>query len=77
MTKFLEVYNSIDADGAMTMDNIAARAAKRFDESIATNPYFYYGPYSGVFARSGGYLFSGRLMSNHSKEFPRGGNMST
>jgi len=76
MTKFLEVYNSIPVNGAMTMDDIAARAAKRLDESIATNPYFYYGPYSGVFARNGGYLFAGRLLSNHSVDFPRGGNLT-
>jgi hypothetical protein len=35
MTKFLEVYNSIPVNGAMTMDMIAARAAKRFDESVS------------------------------------------
>jgi hypothetical protein len=76
MTKFLEVYNAIPVNGAMTMDDVYARSAKRFDEGIATNPYFYYGPYSGTFARHGGYMFNIRLLSNHSAEHPRGGNMS-
>ncbi|KAH8678266.1 Chloroperoxidase [Xylariales sp. PMI_506] len=76
MTKFLEVYNAIPVNGAMTMDDIYARNAKRWDESVATNPYFYYGPYSGIFARNGGYMFGGRLLSNHSAAYPFGGNMT-
>jgi hypothetical protein len=74
MTLFLEAYNSFD--GAMTMNDIAARAAKRFDESITINPYFYYGPYTGMVARNAGYAFTGRILSNHSVEYPRGGNLS-
>lgn len=75
MTRFLDAYNSFD--GAMTMADIGARASKRFDESIATNPYFYYGPYTGMVARNAGYAFTGRLLSNHSMEYPLGGNLST
>ncbi|KAI1865624.1 hypothetical protein JX265_007947 [Neoarthrinium moseri] len=74
MTLFLDIYNSID--GALTMENIGARASQRFDESIGINPYFYYGPYTGMIARNAGYAFVGRLLSNHSTEFPQGGNMT-
>lgn len=74
MTLFLNIYNSIN--GALTMEDIGARAAARFEESIAINPYFYYGPYTGMVARNAGYAFVGRLLSNHSTEYPLGGNMS-
>jgi hypothetical protein len=74
MTLFLDIYNSID--GALTMEDIGTRAAQRFDESIAINPYFYYGPYTGMVARNAGYAFVGRILSNHSTEYPLGSNMS-
>ncbi|KAK9769583.1 hypothetical protein AB5N19_11760 [Seiridium cardinale] len=74
MTLFLDIYNSID--GALTMENIGARAAARFDESVGINPYFYYGPYSGMIARNAGYAFVGRILSNHSTEYPLGSNMT-
>jgi len=72
---FLAAYNSVPGD-VITMDDLAARAARRFDESVASNPYFYYGPYTGLIARNAGYAFAGRLLSNHSREFP-GGQLST
>jgi len=71
MDLFLAAYNAVPRD-VITMDDLAARAARRFDESVATNPYFYYGPYTGLIARNAGYVFAGRLLSNHSKEFPGG-----
>ncbi|KAG9664922.1 Cloroperoxidase, partial [Aureobasidium melanogenum] len=75
MTLFLEAYNSSD-DGVLTMDDIGARAAKRFQESISTNPNFYYGPYTGMIARNAGYAFTGRISSNHTKENPMGGHLT-
>ncbi|KAG9966458.1 Cloroperoxidase, partial [Aureobasidium melanogenum] len=75
MTLFLEAYNSSD-DGVLTMDDIGARAAKRFQESISTNPNFYYGPYTGMIARNAGYAFTGRILSNHTKENPMGGHLT-
>lgn len=76
MTKFMEVYNSIDPNGGMTFDDMGQRSANRWNQSVANNPYFYYGPWSGMFGRSGGYLFATRLMSNHSVDHPRGGYLS-
>jgi hypothetical protein len=62
-------------DGFITMDDIAQRAAERFHESIATNPTFYYGPYTGTIARNAGYIFLGRFLSNHTAEHPLGGHL--
>ncbi|KAI1328540.1 oxidase [Xylariaceae sp. FL0255] len=74
MTLFMEAYNSLNP--ATTMDDLGARASQRFSESVATNPYFYYGPYTGMIARNAGYAFAGRILSNHSTEYPRGGNLT-
>jgi hypothetical protein len=75
MTLFLEAYNSSD-DVVLSMDDIGARAAKRFQDSISINPNFYYGPYTGMIARNSGYAFTGRILSNHTKENPMGGHLS-
>ncbi|TIA37579.1 Cloroperoxidase, partial [Aureobasidium pullulans] len=75
MTLFLEAYNSSE-DTVLTMDDIGARAAKRFEESIAMNPNFYYGPYTGMIARNSGYAFTGRILSNHTTEHPFGGHLT-
>jgi hypothetical protein len=72
-TLFMDVYNSID--NALSMEDIGDRAAQRLEESIRTNPLFYYGPYTGLIVRNAGFAFGARLLSNHSDEFPRGGNM--
>lgn len=75
MTLFMQIYDNVQGD-AITMDDIAKRAADRFEDSISINPYFYYGPYTGMVARNAGYIFTGRLLSNHSAEYPRGGHLS-
>mgnify|MGYP000881325384 CR=1 FL=1 len=77
MDLFMEVYDSFEGKEALTMEDIGNRAAKRLKDSIATNPEFYYGPYTGFVARNAGYVFSGRLLSNHSEEHPQGGHLST
>jgi hypothetical protein len=73
MDLFMDVYNSID--GALSVEDVGDRAAQRLNESIATNPLFYYGPYTGLLVRNAGFAFAIRLLSNHSEEFPRGGNL--
>lgn len=75
MTLFKMMYNSVEGD-IITLDDIAKRAAERFDEAVAINPNFYYGPYTGLVARNAGYIFSGRLLSNHSHENPIGVKLS-
>lgn len=71
MSLFWAAYNGVDGD-VISFEDVAATAAKRFNDSEATNPYFWYGPYTGMVARNAGYCFAARLLSNHSAEFPEG-----
>ncbi|KAJ5120035.1 hypothetical protein N7448_010704 [Penicillium atrosanguineum] len=71
MDKFMTWYN-MSSDGTFDMDLMAKRAKLRFQETIRTNPNFYYGPVTGLIARNAGYIFPGRLFRNHSQENPEG-----
>ncbi|KAG8158101.1 hypothetical protein KVR01_011862 [Diaporthe batatas] len=71
MTLFRMAYDGAEGD-VITMEDLGNRAAERFRESIAINPHFYYGPYTGLVARNAGFAFAGRILSNHSAEFPGG-----
>lgn len=46
--------------------------AKRRQESIATNPYFFSGAFSGVSVQTAAYTFIYRFMGNKSAEAPQG-----
>ncbi|GAM43054.1 hypothetical protein TCE0_044r17560 [Talaromyces pinophilus] len=71
LTKFQGLYD-MSTDGTFSMDLIAEFAKNRYEESVATNPNFYYGPFTGAIARNAGYIFAGRLFRNHSVENPDG-----
>ncbi|KAJ5675773.1 hypothetical protein N7462_008670 [Penicillium macrosclerotiorum] len=71
MDKFISWYN-MSTDGTFDMDLMAMRAKIRFEETIQTNPNFYYGPVTGLIARNAGYIFPARLFRNHSHENPEG-----
>lgn len=71
MEKFMSWYN-MSTDGTFDMDLMAKRAKLRFEETIQTNPNFYYGPVTGLIARNAGYIFPARLFRNHSRENPEG-----
>lgn len=71
LTKFQGLYD-MSTDGTFSMDLMAEFAKNRYEESIATNPNFYYGPFTGAIARNAGYIFAGRLFRNHSVENPEG-----
>ncbi|KAI0973767.1 Chloroperoxidase [Xylaria arbuscula] len=75
MTLFQKMVESCN-DEFITMDDLADWAVERFYDSIATNPTFYYGPYTGTIARNAGYAFMGRFLSNHTKDYPQGGHLS-
>ncbi|OCL08805.1 putative oxidase [Glonium stellatum] len=66
MEKFMTWYNMTSGD--YSMDDMAKRAKIRFDETIASNPYFYYGPVTGLVSRNAGYLFPARMFRNYSSE---------
>lgn len=53
-----------------TLDTLIDFAAIRFNDSISTNPYFYYGPVSGTIARNTGFCFVANLMANYSSGKP-------
>lgn len=67
LTRFEGLYNSVPENQTFTLDTISDFAAKRFNETIGENPYFFYGPYTGLIARNTGILFMFRLMANHSE----------
>jgi Peroxidase, family 2 len=70
---FAEWFNvSSDPIGDFNMEVMADRANLRFQQTKATNPYFYYGPYTGLVARNAGYIFAGRLFANYSQAHPTG-----
>jgi hypothetical protein len=72
MTLFRDIHDRADENGVISMDLLADQAARRWAYSVAHNPDFYYGPVTGMVSRNAGYLFTGRLLANHSAENPEG-----
>jgi hypothetical protein len=72
MTLFRDIHDRADGNGVISMDLLAAQAARRWESSVTQNPDFYYGPVTGIVSRNAGYMFLGRLLSNHSTERPDG-----
>lgn len=66
---FTELYESIDGD-ALTRDDMAAHAMRRFNHSIANNPYFWNGPVTNVMMRPVGYVLPNDILSNHTDDNP-------
>jgi hypothetical protein len=77
LDKFEEWYDmSTDDIGDYNMDLMAERAAIRFNQTVAKDPNFYYGPFTGLVARNAGYVFPGRLFANHTADAPLEGVLS-
>jgi hypothetical protein len=72
MTLFRDFHDRAEEDGVLSLDLLAEQAARRWAYSVAHNPDFYYGPVTGMVARNAGYLFLGRLLSNHTSQHPGG-----
>ncbi|KAL1649395.1 hypothetical protein SLS61_006503 [Didymella pomorum] len=72
MTLFRDIYNRADEAGVISMDLLGEQAARRWNYSVSHNPNFYYGPVTGMVSRNAGYMFLGRLLSNHTAENPDG-----
>ncbi len=66
LSRFEEMYEFVPADQSISKDDMASYAAQRFQESVETNEYFYYGPFTGMIARNAGYLFAVNLFANYS-----------
>lgn len=56
----------------MTLDILTEHRSRLFDESVAKNPYFFNGPFTGVLVQPAAYSFIYRFMSNKSAEHPDG-----
>jgi hypothetical protein len=72
MTLFRDFYDRADENGVISMDLLAEQAARRWEDSVAHNPNFWYGPVTGMISRNAGYFFLGRLLANHTAEYPDG-----
>lgn len=66
---FTELYESIEGD-ALTRDEIAAHAIRRFNYSIAHNPYFWNGPVTNIMMRPVGYVLPNDILANHTDDNP-------
>lgn len=76
LEQFRIIYDALPEEPSPAFDILAHRAATKFNESINTNPNFYYGPFTGTIARNAGYFFIARLLSNHTAETGAEGVMS-
>jgi hypothetical protein len=72
MSRFETWYNSVPENETFTFDVMAEFAARRFNESVETNPYFYYGPFTGMIARNAGFMFIERIFANHTANSTEG-----
>ncbi|KAJ4312889.1 hypothetical protein N0V84_009698 [Fusarium piperis] len=72
LDQFKDLYKMSSGEGDYNFDVFTERAYIRFRESVATNPNFYFGPFTGMIARNAGYLFACRMFANHSSENPNG-----
>ncbi|EME80568.1 uncharacterized protein MYCFIDRAFT_50025 [Pseudocercospora fijiensis CIRAD86] len=70
-SQFQELIN-VSPNGVVTLDSLTTHRSNRFDHQIATNPYFFNGPFTGVLVQPAAYTFIYRFMANHSAEHPYG-----
>ncbi|KAH7030654.1 uncharacterized protein B0I36DRAFT_243142 [Microdochium trichocladiopsis] len=72
--RFIEYYNAIpeDTPAPEQYTALAPFHQQRFENSVSTNPYFFYSPFAGVLVSPAAYSFPPRMMANHSDEYPEG-----
>lgn len=58
--------------GSVDLNSLTNFRSKRFDQQIASNPYFFNGPFTGVAVQPAAYTFIYRFMANHSEANPYG-----
>lgn len=72
--RFQEYYDALP-ENTPAPDQYAALFPFRqaqFNNSVATNPDFFFPQFAGVFVSPAGYAFPPRMMANHSAEYPSG-----
>ena len=72
--RFIEYYNNIkeNTPAPQQYTALAPFHSKRWEDSLTTNPYFFYSPFAGVLVSPAAYSFPPRMMANHSAEYPEG-----
>lgn len=74
VSQFETLFN-LQPDASTANYDISVLAQERaltFERSIAQNPYFYYGPFTGMAVSNAAHSFIYRFMSNKSEENPEG-----
>lgn len=69
LSQFKDLYGSADT---YDLDVLNTFRAKRNAQSKANNPYYFYGPFSGIAVQPAAYTFIYRFMANKSAEHPEG-----
>ncbi|KAK4616698.1 Dothistromin biosynthesis peroxidase dotB [Fulvia fulva] len=70
-SQFQDMIN-FSPNGVATIESLTNFRSHRFDQQIATNPYFFNGPFTGVLVQPAAYAFIYRFMANHSAENTEG-----
>lgn len=72
--RFIDYYYAIpeDTPAPEQYTALAPFHKQRFDESVNTNPHFFYSPFAGILVSPAAYSFPPRMMANHSNEYPEG-----
>lgn len=74
MSQFQELYDmqKDSPNPNYDLDVLGDFRMKRLDQSIANNPNFWYGPFTGIVVSQAAYAFIYRFMGNKSEEHPTG-----
>ncbi|KAK0833576.1 hypothetical protein LTR73_001338 [Friedmanniomyces endolithicus] len=72
LEQFHELYDMQPnaATANYNLDVLRTFRNQRFQESINKNPYFVYGPFTGMAVSQAAFTFIYRFMANHSAEYP-------
>jgi hypothetical protein len=72
--RFVDYYYALkpDTPAPEQYTALAPFHKQRYDESLMTNPYFFYSPFAGILVSPAAYSFPPRMMANHSEEYPEG-----
>ncbi|KAI1356737.1 hypothetical protein F5Y01DRAFT_321125 [Xylaria sp. FL0043] len=73
VSQFTALYELSQGNGdSVDLGVLTEHRSQRFDQSVAENPYFFYGPFTGVGVNMAAYTFIYRFMANKSAENPEG-----
>ncbi|KAK0127152.1 hypothetical protein ONS96_006705 [Cadophora gregata f. sp. sojae] len=72
MSQFEEMFRQPQGPRGYDLMSLTPFRAKRFQQSIEQNPFFFNGPFTGVAVQPAAYTFIYRFMSNKSAEYPDG-----